>query len=71
MLLRGILATKDAAIGCDDCYELLDRYADLIEAGGDLEQIYPQVKAHLEDCGGCSEEFDALLTALRALPRSS
>jgi len=67
-MLQMILATKDEVIGCDDCFEVLDRCADLIEAGGSVEEVYPQVKAHLEDCGGCAEEFDALLTALRAAP---
>lgn len=71
MMLRGILTAEGEAIGCEDCFELLDRCADLAEAGQPLDQIYPEVKKHLDDCVCCSHEFEALLSALGALPPST
>lgn len=65
MMIRGILRADGDVIGCEDCFELLDRYADLLEAGVGGRDLYPEVERHLEDCAGCSEELGALLTALR------
>ncbi len=67
MLIRGILTADGEALGCEDCFELLDRCADLIEAGQALADVYPEVKKHLEGCMGCKEEFEALLSALEAV----
>ncbi len=67
-MLRMIVATKEDVMGCEECFELFDRCADLITSGLAFDDFYPQVKQHLEDCVCCAEEFDALLTALRALP---
>ena len=69
-MLQMILTTKEDVMGCDECFELFDRCADLIASGLTFEDFYPQVKQHLEDCVCCVEEFDALLTALRAVPPS-
>ena len=66
MMLRGILAAEGDAIGCEECFEALDRCADLIESGRPFDEVYPEVKKHLEDCVCCLKEFEALLTALRA-----
>ena len=70
MMLKGILTAEGEAIGCEDCFELLDQCAELVEAGHSLDELDPEVRKHLADCGGCSSEFEALLTALGALPSS-
>lgn len=70
MLLRGIVTAEGEVIGCEDCFELLDRCADLVEAGQPFDEIYPEVKKHLDGCVCCSEEFAALLTALEAASSS-
>lgn len=70
MMLRGILNAEGEVLGCEECFELLDRCAELIEGGQKIEDVYPDVKKHLEDCICCVEEFDALLAALSALPSS-
>ncbi len=67
MMIRGILTADGEALGCEECFELLDRCADLIEAGQDIAEVYPEVKKHLDDCECCKEEFEALLTALDAV----
>lgn len=71
MMIRGILTADGEALGCEECFELLDRCADLIEAGQDLADVFPEVKKHLNDCECCKEEFEALLTALEAVQQPS
>ena len=65
-MIRGVLTAEGDAIGCEDCFELLDHCADLIEEGNPWEQVYPHVKRHLDGCSCCSQEFDALRAALDA-----
>jgi hypothetical protein len=67
MMIRGILTADGEALGCEDCFELLDRCADLIEAGQDIAEFYPAVKKHLDDCECCKEEFEGLLAAMDAV----
>lgn len=67
MMIRSILTADGEALGCEECFELLDRCADLIEAGHDIAEVYPEVKKHLDDCECCKEEFEALLAALDAV----
>jgi len=70
MMLRGVLSAGGDAIGCEECYEQLDKCADLLQAGKPFEEVYPQVKQHLAGCFCCGAEFEALLTALKTLPTS-
>jgi hypothetical protein len=70
MIIRGILTAEGEAIGCEECFEFLEQCADLVEAGQNIEDVYPEVKRHLNGCMGCQEEFEALLSALDAARHS-
>ena len=59
--------TDDHEYSCDDAYEVLDIYADLVSRGEDPSQVMPLVKRHLELCDNCREEFEAILVALEAV----
>ncbi len=65
-MIRDVFSAEGDAIGCEDCFEVLDRYAELVEAGEDVTKVYPEVKKHLEDCMCCGQEFQALQAALEA-----
>jgi hypothetical protein len=65
-LARGIATSHPGEIGCDECFEQLDQFADVTLAGKDAAEILPGVQDHLHRCADCREEFEALLTALRA-----
>ena len=67
MMVRGIMSTRADEIGCDECFERVDRYAELVLEGRDAAAALPLVRDHLDRCNDCREEFEALLTALRAL----
>lgn len=66
-LVRDILTTRDDEIGCEECFEQLNRFVELVLAGRDAAQAMPLVEDHLRRCADCHEEFEALLVALRAV----
>jgi hypothetical protein len=66
-LVRGIVTTRPDEIGCQECFEELDRFVEMRLAGKDAAEAMPLVQDHLERCGDCREEFEALLAALQAL----
>jgi hypothetical protein len=53
-------------ISCDECYEHIDQYVDMIRAGQDPAAVLPQVKDHLDQCSCCELELNALITILEA-----
>jgi hypothetical protein len=66
-MVRGVLSTRPDEIGCDECFEQLDRFVEMTLAGKDAAEAMPLVRDHLDRCDDCREEFEALLAALRAL----
>jgi hypothetical protein len=64
-LVREIANTRPDCVDCPHCYEQLDHYAELILSGHDAATIMPDLHEHLQGCTCCSEEFEALLEALR------
>lgn len=66
-MVRGIITTHPDEIGCDECFEQLDRFVEIKLAGKNAAEAMPLVQDHLEHCDDCREEFEALLAALRAL----
>jgi hypothetical protein len=66
-MVRGIVTTRPDEIDCDRCFEELDRFVEVTLAGKNAAEAMPLVQDHLERCRDCREEFEALLTALRAL----
>ena len=66
-MVRNILTARPDEIGCDECFEQLDRFVEMTLAGKNAAEAMPLVQDHLEHCDDCREEFEALLAALRAL----
>jgi hypothetical protein len=65
---RMIAGTREVEYSCDEVYELLDQFAELVERGEDVSQLMPLVQYHMEMCMDCREEMEALLRILRASP---
>jgi hypothetical protein len=53
-------------IGCDECFDKLDKFAELKLEGKSPEEALPLVQDHLNKCGECRQEFEVLLEALKA-----
>jgi hypothetical protein len=64
-LLARLLGPGEPELGCDECFELLDRYVELELAGALADDAMPRMRAHLAGCPACSEEH-ASLRALAA-----
>lgn len=65
-MVQMVAATRPDEIGCDECFEQLDRFAEEVLAGKNAAEAMPLVQDHLDRCGDCREEFGALLAALRS-----
>jgi hypothetical protein len=59
-ILRGLLGPADPEVGCDTCFEELDRFVELELAGEDADAAIPGLRAHLEGCPACREEHESL-----------
>jgi hypothetical protein len=66
-MIRAVIATHPDEIGCDDCFDELDRFVEMTLAGKNATEVIPLVEDHLLRCHNCREEFEALLTVLRSL----
>jgi len=58
-MVRDMLTTSADEIGCDECFEQLDRFVDLELAGKGAAEALPLVQDHLNHCHNCREEFEA------------
>jgi len=65
-MVKSIADTRSNEIGCDDCFEQIDRFVEIKLQGKDAAEAMPLVQDHLNRCVGCREEFEALLDCLRA-----
>jgi len=63
-LLGRLLGPAEPEIGCEACFEELDRYVELEAAGEDAEAAVPGLRPHLEGCPACREEHDSLLALI-------
>jgi hypothetical protein len=61
-----LLGPGEPEVGCDECFDQLDRYVELGLAGEDADRIVPGLRAHLCGCPACREEHDSLRALLRA-----
>jgi hypothetical protein len=62
---RVVAETRETEIGCDECFERLDSFAETELSGAEASTAMPLVSDHLDKCADCRSKFEALLTALR------
>jgi hypothetical protein len=65
-LVKVVAETREIEIGCDECFERLDSFADAELSGVDVSAVMPLVRDHLDKCVDCRGEFEALLSSLRS-----
>ena len=58
--LRALLGPEGPEVGCDTCFAELDRYVELVVAGKDADAEIPGLRAHLDGCPACREEYESL-----------
>jgi hypothetical protein len=64
--LRRLLGPAGPDVGCDVCFDELDRYVELELAGADADAAVPGMREHLIGCPACREDHDGLLDLLSA-----
>jgi len=68
-LLLALFGPGQPELGCDECFDAVDRYVELELAGARVDEQIPGLRAHLDGCPACREEHESLL-ALVAAERS-
>ena len=59
-LLARVLGPVGPEVTCEQCFDLLDQYVDVQIAGGDADARLPGMRAHLEGCPACHEDYESL-----------
>jgi anti-sigma factor RsiW len=64
--LGRLLGPAEEEVGCDTCFEQLDRYVELEVGGADADAAIPGLRAHLAGCPACAEEHESLRALVAA-----
>jgi hypothetical protein len=59
-MLARLLGPSARELSCEECFAQLDRYAELTLAGEPADARVPGMRAHLEGCPACAEDFASL-----------
>jgi hypothetical protein len=66
-MMRSIHLTYQHELTCGECFNEVDRFAEMELAGLNPADAMPLVEQHLHRCATCQEEYEALLAALKAM----
>jgi predicted anti-sigma-YlaC factor YlaD len=55
-----LFGPRGPEIGCDECFDVIDEYVDLELDGADADARIPGMRAHLQGCPACREEYESL-----------
>jgi hypothetical protein len=58
--LARLLGPSARELSCEECFARLDRYAELTLASEPADEWVPRMRAHLEGCPACAEDFASL-----------
>ena len=58
--LGRLLGPAGPELGCDQCFQDLDRYVELELTGRDADAEISGLRAHLAGCPACREEYESL-----------
>ncbi len=59
-VLGRVLGPAAPELTCEQCFEELDRYVELVVAGERADERVPGMRAHLDGCPACAEDFRSL-----------
>jgi hypothetical protein len=68
--LKRLLGPAEPELLCDECFERLDEYVELELQGAQADDRIPGMRAHLEGCPACREDYDSLREFVRHDPQS-
>ena len=67
-LVAALLGPAGFEVTCEECFERLDEFVEVVALGAAPERTVPGLAAHLEGCGACREEFESLLALIAPPP---
>jgi anti-sigma factor RsiW len=59
-ILGRVLGPEPPELTCEQCFAELDRYVELLVDGEAADARVPGMRAHLEGCPACAEDFRSL-----------
>lgn len=65
-MLGALLGPGEPELGCDACFDHLDRYVEAEISGNDGDAAVPGLRAHLAGCPACREDYESLRDLLLA-----
>jgi hypothetical protein len=65
-----LLGSDGPEVGCDECFEQLDRFVELEVSGADADAALPGMRGHLTGCPACREEHESLVALVQSELRS-
>jgi predicted anti-sigma-YlaC factor YlaD len=68
--LKRLLGPAEPELLCDECFEKLDAYVELELQGTQADDRIPGMRAHLEGCPACREDYDSLRELVQSKPNS-
>jgi hypothetical protein len=58
--LKRLLGPAEPELLCDECFEKLDEYVELELHRAPADERIPGMRAHLEGCPACHEDYESL-----------
>ena len=65
-LAQSLEKTESVEYSCDETFELLDQYVELVQGGDDAAELMPLVERHFDLCPDGREEYEVLLNILKS-----
>ena len=66
-VLTSIERTQDKELNCNECFHMMNRIADRVNAGKTSLCNVPFFTDHLAKCSDCREEYEHLLITLHSV----
>jgi hypothetical protein len=66
--LKWMLGPAGPELLCDECFDKLDEYVELELRSRDADERIPGMRAHLEGCPACHEDYDSLRELVQSEP---
>ena len=64
--IAALLGPAGPELTCKRCFEELDRYVDAELDARDADAHVPGMRAHLQGCPACREDYESLVALARA-----
>ncbi len=64
--MKRVLGPAEPELLCDECFEKLDEYVELELQGERADELIPGLRAHLQGCRACHEDYESLRELVRS-----